>query len=59
MKKRLFLFLIIGFNLATSCKQPSDTQPTETEDMKNLDQRRREMGMSPIEMYKRLMLRNL
>lgn len=31
----------------------------ETEDLENLDNRRREMGMMPIEMYKRLMLKNL
>ena len=31
----------------------------ETEDLENLDNRRREMGMMPIEMYKRFMLKNL
>lgn len=30
----------------------------ETEDLENLDKRRREIGMMPIEMYKRLMLSN-
>ena len=30
----------------------------DTEDLANLNQRRREMGMMPIEMYKRLMLRD-
>jgi len=31
----------------------------ETEDLESLENRRREMGMMPIEMYKRLMLKNL
>ena len=31
----------------------------ETEDLANLDNRRREMGMMPIEMYKRFVLKNL
>ncbi len=31
----------------------------DTEDLKNLDNRRREIGMMPINMYKRLMLKNL
>lgn len=31
----------------------------DTEDLVNLDKRRREVGMMPIEMYKRFMLRNL
>jgi len=30
----------------------------KTEDMKNLDKRRREMGMMPISVYKRMMLHN-
>ncbi len=34
------------------------TELKETEDLDNLDQRRREMGMMPIAVYKRLMLRN-
>lgn len=31
----------------------------DTEDLENLDKRRREMGMMPIEMYKKFMLKNL
>lgn len=31
----------------------------DTDDLENLDKRRREVGMMPIEMYKRLMLKNL
>lgn len=31
----------------------------ETEDLDNLDNRRREVGMMPIEMYKRGILKNL
>jgi hypothetical protein len=31
----------------------------EIEDLEHLDTRRREIGMMPIEMYKRFMLRNL
>lgn len=31
----------------------------ETEDLENLDNRRREMGMMPIEMYKRFMLKHI
>jgi hypothetical protein len=31
----------------------------ETEDLENLDRRRMEVGMMPIEMYKEFMLKNL
>lgn len=31
----------------------------DTEDLKNLDKRRREIGMMPIGMYKKFMLKNL
>lgn len=34
-------------------------QLADTEDLANLDTRRRKMGMMPIEMYKRFMLKNL
>ncbi len=39
-------------------KKNKITELKDTEDLDRLDERRRKMGMMPIEMYKRLMLRN-